>query len=467
MPKDASLRKAAHERYSPSEATRLIESSAGTRSLILKGRRVCETAVASLSVRVTEGPDSGISASLASTSLRVGTAPDNDLVLTDTAVSRRHVVLVRATDGVQVEDCGSKNGTWHEGVKLGTATVPDGATLRVGSTLLRVRCTSEKFVVVPEDNPSFHGLVSRSPRMLEIFALVRQLAKVEVPVNVTGETGTGKELIARALHDAGPRRKGPYQVLDCGSILPELLRAEMFGHERGAFTGADAQRKGVFEMSSGGTVLLDEVGEIDLAVQPNLLRVLDGREIQRLGSTHRIPIDCRIVSATNRDLSQMVQQGRFRQDLLYRLSGVTLRLPPLRERTEDIPLLVDHFLASASKRQGIATQRMSQAAMALLKQHAWPGNVRELRHVIDVSAALTAGSTIEERQVRESFLPAPSSPQPTAHGPSLMAAEKAAILQALETTDWNRLKASRMLGIARSTLYLKMQELGIKRPGDE
>jgi DNA-binding NtrC family response regulator len=435
----------------------VIESSGGTRSIRLKGRRATAVRVERFGVTVTEGPDSGHSVVLSSTSIRVGTDPSGDLVLTDATCSRRHALLTLTPDGVRLEDLGSRNGTFVNGVRIEAALLEPGAVILVGASVLKLTRGPGEYVVVPDEAVAFGGLYARSEPMRDVFALIRQLARTDLPVALTGETGTGKELVARALHQFGPRAARPFVVLDCGSIVPELLHSQIFGHEKGAFTGADRQTPGVFEAAAGGTVFLDEVGEIDLAVQPNLLRALEIKEVIRLGSQKPVPVDFRVLSATNRDLRTRAQEGSFRQDLYYRLSCVTIRLPSLRERTEDIPLLVDHFLAECAARHETPAPKISPGALDLLMSHSWPGNVRELRNVVESTWALAEAGMILEEQVRRALPPAP----PPQANP-LEAAEKTALEAVLAETAGNYREAARRLGISLSTMYEKLRRHGLK-----
>jgi DNA-binding NtrC family response regulator len=439
-----------------------------TRRIEVAGRAATELTVDRLQVKVTRGPDQGASAKLRSTSLRIGSAEGNDLVLADPDVSRQHLILTLTPDGVLAEDLESTNGTFLGDARIRSAFVPAGGEVRVGSTVLEVHAGPEPFVVFPdEEEDRFQGMVSRDPAMHELFALVRQLARTDLPIAVTGETGTGKELLARALHDAGPRKDRPFLVLDCGSVLPELLRSELFGHEKGAFTGADKARAGVLEAADGGTVFLDEVGELDLAVQPNLLRALEMREVTRMGSTKARPVDFRIVSATNRDLAQQVEEGTFRADLYYRLSGVTLELPPLRERLDDLPLVLEAFLADCAARHGTPAPSVSPAALEALREHAWPGNLRELRNAADALCVLANSETIEPRDVDRVVRRKAAPPPEGGDVPdTLEEAERRTLLKALESTGWKKKTAARKLGISPTTLYKKIKDYGLEPEGD-
>jgi DNA-binding NtrC family response regulator len=437
---------------------------------MLAGRKGSEVSVPRFAATVERGPDQGLSATLQSTSLKVGSAANNDLVLTDPTVSRHHLMLTATQDGILAEDLGSRNGTLLGESRIRSAFVQDGGLLRVGETLLRLKAAPGRYVVFPDEASSLAGILGESAAMRDIFALLRQLARSDLPVAITGETGSGKELVARALHELGPRRERKFLVLDCGGIVPELLRSELFGHERGAFTGAERTTKGILEEAAGGTVFLDEVGELEASIQPKLLRALETREVTRLGSHQAIPVDFRIVSATNRDLKAAAAEGRFRPDLYYRLSCVTVRLPPLRERAEDIPLLAAHFLDGCARRNGLPIPLLSPGAMTGLQAGQWPGNVRQLKNVLETLCVLSGGKPISEAQVRAALADGgPDKPPPApAEAPQLLEEiEKAAIEEALKATGWNRKGAARRLGISPTTIFEKIRRYGLKPPGPD
>jgi two-component system response regulator GlrR len=441
----------------------LIESTAGTRSVVLQGREATQISVSGFSLLVEDGPDRGACVQLGSTSLRVGTQESNDLVLADPTASRTHAVLSCTPEGVKVEDLNSKNGTWLEGVRIQSAFVPDGGRLRFGSTTVRVSVAARQLTVFPEQETEFEGMIGQSRAMRDVFALVRQLSEVDLPVAITGETGCGKELVARALHRAGHRRNRPYLVLDCGNLVPGLLRSELFGHEKGAFTGADQARRGILEEAQGGTVLLDEVGEIDSSLQPSLLRALEVREIQRIGSRQSVPVSFRVVSATNKDMEELCKNGLFRSDLMYRLSCVRIHLPSLRERPEDIPLLARHFIRACAARHGQEPPMLTEGATKSLLAYEWPGNVRELRNAAETLSVLAAGRSIQESDVAQVV----RKPVAGTSSGSLKDTEKAALLRTLEACGWNRVEAAQRLKIARSALYRKMARFGIKPPNED
>ncbi len=340
--------------------------------------------VRSLVVEVVQGSDIGTRAT--GETVTVGTAERSSLRLADPAVSRFHAELRPVAGGVCVIDHGSTNGTFAGTIRIDRGVVPVGTVLRVGDSMLRVGDASPLQVEI-HAGETLAGVVGRSAGMRRLMAQVSKAAVSDVSVLVTGESGTGKELVARALHDLGPRRDQPFVTVDCGSLAPTLIASELFGHERGAFTGADRAHVGAFEAANGGTVFLDEIGELGIAVQATLLGVLERRKVRRLGSRHEVPIDVRVVAATHRDLRAEINRGSFRLDLYYRLAVVTLTVPALRDRPEDIPPLVEHFLRDAGWDQPIGTLISPSAMDALTRLH-FAGNVRELRNLVESAVAM-------------------------------------------------------------------------------
>jgi DNA-binding NtrC family response regulator len=306
------------------------------------------------------------------------------------------------------------------------------------------------------------NVVGASGPMLEVFKTVARVAPTRSTVLVQGESGTGKELIARTIHHNSDRAQGPFVTVDCGALPETLLESELFGHERGAFTGATGLKRGLFEVGRGGTCFLDEIGDISPAVQSRLLRVLQEHEIKRVGGTEPIKVDARVIAATNKDLEALVKAHRFREDLFYRLSVVTLSLPPLRERVDDIPLLADFFLRKCAKEAGKGVERIAPEAMALLCAHRWPGNVRELEHTIERAVVLTQNPTVLPQDLPPE-IQAPAGGRPSAEAPvlPLRELERRHLLFALERAGGNRKRAAEWLGITRRTLYRMAARHGI------
>jgi two-component system response regulator GlrR len=412
---------------------------------------------------VEEGPDRG--AELVSTGERavVGTHDGADLRLTDRAVSRFHCELVLGRHEVVLADLHSRNGTAIDGVPVLRAPLRDGAAIAIGTSRLRFRLDAEHVDIPLIAGQRFGLLVGASPAMRALMAQLARAAASDATVLLEGETGTGKELAAESLHREGRRRDQPFLVLDCGAVPQDLLDAELFGHARGAFTGADRERAGVFEAASGGTVLLDEVGELPPALQPKLLRVIESREIRRIGENDHRKVDVRIVAATNRDLRAEVNAQRFRADLFFRLAVVQIRMPPLRERPEDLSLLVDAILDQLGMTDHpMAATLRTPAFRDGLAGHAWPGNVRELRNYLERCFVLRAplppaGSAAAD--------PAPGGepvPLKVARERWLRVFEHAYLQDLLARHDGNVSAAARAAGVDRIHLYRLLWRNGLR-----
>ncbi|MBF0625142.1 MAG: sigma 54-interacting transcriptional regulator [Magnetococcales bacterium] len=310
-----------------------------------------------------------------------------------------------------------------------------------------------------QERLGFHDIIGRSHAMQKLYNLIESLAGVETSVLITGESGTGKELVAEALHYQGARAAGPLVKVNCSGLSETLLESELFGHVRGAFTGALRDKTGRFELAHGGTIFLDEIGDITGHMQTRLLRVLQNKELERVGDTRTLKVDTRVVAATNQDLRKKIARGDFREDLFYRLKVVELRLPPLRERREDIPLLVDHFVKKFEGTFHKNITGVGAAAMKVFMNHSWPGNVRELEHVIEHAFVVGKTSLIEPGDLPVELQSTETLSELEA--PETLADEENAIRQALERSAWVKSKAARLLGVSRSTLYRKMEEYGI------
>ncbi len=311
-------------------------------------------------------------------------------------------------------------------------------------------------VARPED------IVGQSATMNKVFDAIETVGPTDATVLITGESGTGKELVARAVHHASPRKLHPLVVIHCGALTETLLESELFGHEKGAFTGAQYRKKGKFEIAEGGTVFLDEIGDISLKTQTDLLRVLQEREIVRVGGNQPIKVDFRCVAATNKDLEKTIEEGRFRPDLFYRLNVFRIELPPLRERRDDIPLLVNHFVSKFSLQMNKKITRVAPTAMNLLQQQPWVGNVRELENAVERAMVVA-----QEPEIRESDFVFKANAVPNGAPKSLDEVERSYILRTLETTNWNQTRAAEILGIDRVTLHHKLKRYGWSKPALE
>src|SRR4051812_20355676 len=382
----------------------------------------------------------------------VGADASNQVVLDDRFVSRFHCRLVPVRGRWKLEDLDSTNGTWLDGARVSSAEVDVGARVRVGGQDLRIERSG------PLLQPSLPGLLARDPALAPALDLLRRAAPSALPVTILGESGTGKEVAARAVHELSDRRGGPFVPVNCGAISRELAEAELFGHERGAFTGAITSAPGAFGAADGGTLFLDEIGDLPPELQVKLLRALEAGEVKPVGAAKPRRIDVRVVCATHHDLRARVREGAFRDDLFYRLRGVTVELPPLRARPHDILPLAEHFLPP---RHSLAVD-----ARARLLAHRWPGNVRELRHVVQLAALLSESPIIRAHSLRFDDPGQPPSlrvcevaPEATVsdaavelRGRTLGELEELAIRSALVRHGGNRRAISAELGIARSSL---------------
>ena len=346
---------------------------------------------------VTSGSDEGTRVSIDKPIIRIGASARCDLVLDDPTVSRVHCEIRQIGDRYLLVDRDSTNGTFARDLQVLQVWLEPGLEFNAGETTIRFQPVSEEVRIDPVDSGSFGDILGNSRPMREIYGLLAKLAPSELSLVVEGETGTGKELVARAIHDHSLRSEGPFVVFDCSAFPHNLLESELFGHERGAFSGAIRTHRGVFERADGGTLFLDELGEMDLPLQPKLLRALERGEFRRVGGERPIQVDVRVVAATNRDLWAMVEEGSFRQDLYFRLAKVRLELPPLRDRIDDIAMLTEHFLKEmrkGSRDAAITARDISEEALEVLKTHDWPGNVRELRNVLERAATFADNTEI-------------------------------------------------------------------------
>ncbi|MCO4746853.1 MAG: sigma 54-dependent Fis family transcriptional regulator [Proteobacteria bacterium] len=451
-----------------SEITSVIGGSDRPRRLHLRRIRLT----------ISSGPDKGRSVESDHPVLRIGAQSGNHLQLTDDTVSRKHAEIVRAPEGIVLRDLGSTNGTFVGPVRVREVYLGEQRTFKVGKTDVEFTPLEEVVDIVPADDTQFEGLVGESVAMREVFSVLERVAQTDLTVLVTGETGTGKELVSRAVHGRSRRRTGPFVVFDCGAVARNLVESELFGHERGAFTGAVAPRAGVFEQAHGGTIFIDELGELPLELQPALLRVLEQREVRRVGDRKVRPVDVRVVAATNRDLRAEVEAGRFRQDLYYRLAVVEVPLPPLRDRiAEDFQLLVKHLLEVAPFPHNVR-HLDPEVERAFMEWH-WPGNIRELKNVLLRAIPFSEGDSIALEALPHALregggqeptpaagtrvsIPTAEVSLKVARDQLMEAFERTYLEDLLERSDHNLSKAARLAGVDRKTVARMLKRHDLK-----
>lgn len=339
--------------------------------------------------------------------VKIGKKSDNDLVIGDKTVSRNHMEIEAQDNGYLLRDLNSTNGTFINGLRVKEAFLTPGDQITLGNSTLEFQAFDEKVQMEPSKKTTFGEMVGKSKKMRQIFGILERISPTQATVIIQGETGTGKELVARAVHANSPRKDKPFVVFDCSAIAPNLIESELFGHMKGSFTGAIKDRKGAFEEANGGTIFLDEIGELTIDLQPKLLRALEQREVKRVGSTQSIQLDVRVLCATNRNLKTEVEGGRFREDLYYRLSVVKIQLPPLRERSEDIPLIVEKILTHArynKKPDGsYYASKVDDEALRILQRYQWPGNIRELNNILERAVSFSENGAVTANHLQFIF----------------------------------------------------------------
>ncbi len=414
---------------------------------------------------VVEGPSRGRSARVTGSTLRIGSSEACGLHIEDRRVSRVHCEVAVSADAVGVRDLGSTNGTFVNGVRVRDADLAAGSVLRVGDSSVRVDVDPAPASVPISPHDSFGELLGSSVAMRMLYAVLERAAPTDTTVLLLGETGTGKDVAARSIHAASARKDGPLVPVDCGAIPENLIESELFGHVRGAFTGAVASRKGAFEEASGGTLFLDEIGEMPVSLQPKLLRAIETRTIRRVGETTPRPIDVRIVAATNRPLARAVNEGTFREDLYYRLAVIEATLPPLRARREDVPALAAAF----HRRLAGADATLPAAYLASLAAKAWPGNVRELRNAIERDVTLGATGAPGEPALQEPLPAGVASlvplhlPLKDARAAWNRAFESIYARAMLDKTGGNLTRAAELAGVSRRFMQRMLARLGMSR----
>ena len=448
---------------------------------------------ARLSVSISDGMT--VEVRLGQKEVKIGRGREADLQLPDPSVSRLHAKIFRVGRQYFLSDLRSRNGTLADGERITQLALEDGRMFQVGPFRIHFHGPVSGFPAGEEPTVSpgaMHavtgrvaaepvrvpkrtgapasageapfGLIGGSVHVRKLVATIRRVAASDVPVLIEGETGSGKELVARGIHDASSRRERPFIVVNCGAISPELIESELFGHEKGAFTGATAQRKGAFELANSGTIFLDEIGELPFLLQPKLLRVLEQKEVKRVGGNDLLLADVRILAATNRNLREEIARKAFREDLYFRVGAITISIPPLRERREDVAAIARHFLSGMGNPLPGKAPVLSPAALDALVSHDWPGNVRELRNAIQRAVVMSESGELTGPDF--SFLLQAAKPCAETENPSGLSrwekAERTNILGELARQMGNKTKAARELGIAKSTLFEKLKKYGIR-----
>ena len=413
---------------------------------------------------VLEGEDKGKKMVLNKPSTKLGKREGNDFLLSDKTVSRNHLEIEYTSDSFLLRDLNSTNGTYLNGNRVKEAYLAPGDVIKLGNTSIEFQAFSETVKIEPSSQESFGGMVGKSRKMQDIFSTVDSIAGTTSTVLILGESGTGKELVARALHAASQRRSRPFVEVNCAAIPEELIESELFGHVRGSFTGASADKVGKFQKADSGTLFLDEIGDMSLKTQSKVLRVLEEQSFEPVGSNLAATVDVRVIAATNKKLEDEIARGVFREDLFYRLNVIPFYVPALRERTEDLPILARYFLAEFCGAYGRKPKELGEAALGVFVRYPWPGNVRELRNLIERLVIVCPHERIEPHHLPpELFRGAARSPQQpyaTLHE-ARAAYEREFILRKLEENQWNMTHTATALGLERSHLYRKMKALGI------
>jgi transcriptional regulator of acetoin/glycerol metabolism len=446
--------------HSPEEAER--ESSIPTtRTVLADGKE--HALVRRFRLLVVAGPDAGTTAASDGERMVIGKHDSCDVVLKDTTVSRFHCEVTLTDGRPVVRDLDSRNGTLLDGASIAQGYPRNGSVLTLGGTQVRFDLGTDHVMVPLSQKERFGRLVGHSPAIRAVFALLERAAASDATVLLEGETGTGKEAAAESIHSESAREGGPFIVIDCGAVPPDLLESELFGHERGAFTGAVAAREGAFEAANGGTIFLDEIGELGADLQPKLLRVLERREIKRVGTNKYVPVDVRVVAATNRNLRAEVNAHRFRSDLFYRLAVVKIRLPPLRERLEDLELIAKHILDGLGAPEAEAAALRTPDFLSHLARHAWPGNVRELRNYLERCLALREqGPIIEDGAEPEAPAVNAQMPLKLARETWTRTFERRYIEELLRAHQNNVSAAARAAGVDRPYFYRLLWRHGFR-----
>ena len=394
--------------------------------------------------------------------ITIGALPKNDFAISeDPYLSGNHAIIEKQGKTYWLKDRESRNGVWIDGKPVQEIPLQSHGEFLVGKTLIQYQLDIAKEKIRPYTKTKMGTMIGRSPAIKEVFSLIHRIAPSRVPICLIGESGTGKELAAQAIHDRSLAAEGPFVAINCGAFPKHLIESELFGHEKGSFTGATERKMGVFELAHRGTLFLDEIGEMPLELQTRLLRVLETGKVRHIGGASEIPVQVRIIAATHRDLTKLVMNKQFREDLFYRLYVVPIKIPPLRERRKDIPLLVHHFLEMFRKEGTKKT--FTHAALRKLVRQPWVGNVRELKNVIQRAIFLTVDDVIDEADLLPLL---PPSSHKTPGKESLRHGEKESIIQMLKDCNGNVTLAAKKLGIARTTLHSKMRKFHLRELGE-
>ena len=387
------------------------------------------------------------------TKAAIGSSPGNDIVIADEYISGNHCIIKNKGEDFVLEDLNSRNGTFLGSKKIASQKLPQKGTVTVGKAIVKFFIKQQTEKLRPAAVTSMGPIIGKSETMRELFSLLARIAPSDAAICIAGESGTGKELVARYVHETSLRHTQPFVAINCGAIPANLIESELFGHEKGSFTSATSQHPGVFEQASGGTLFFDEIGEMPTDLQTRLLRVLETRQLRRVGGEADIPVDARVITATNRNLRALVKENRFREDLFFRLYVVPVNIQPLRERKEDIELLAEHFLSELSLDGG--TKRLSDGALNKLRDYDWPGNVRELKNTIQRAILISQHSIIAKEDILF------STSLDKGQRISLEEQERKSVMEALKGSGGNTSAAARKLGIARTTIASMIKRFGI------
>lgn len=428
---------------------------------------------------VVEGPELGKKYTLNKGTLKAGKKEASDIALTDKTVSREHFEIKQTSDSFLLRDLDSTNGTYVNGTRVKEAYLLPGDRIKAGRTVMEFAAFDEKVKIEPSQKSEFGKMVGTSSKMRQIFTILERISPTLATVIIEGDTGTGKDLVAQAIHEHSPRRNRPFIVFDCSAVAPNLIESELFGHEKGSFTGAIRSRRGAFEEANGGTIFLDEIGELVLDLQPKLLRALEQREIRRVGANVPSKIDVRVICATNKNLKKEVGEGRFREDLYYRLSVVKIHIPSLAERPEDIEALIERFLSTGKFNMlgggKLKVIRVDDEALKMLRRYRWPGNVRELMNVIERAVSFAEGDTLtkshlgfvfseteHEEEYTERLITTPDVPFKEAKQKIVEIFEKEYLLELLKRNNHNISAAAREAKIDRKHIRNLLKKYGIE-----